>query len=296
MAAPYSFISRNTTNTRDVGEVVSNDYSARNMSMNFANEADARLTAEEVVVAVAEKARPPVPLKKTHLNATLRMKKELDGMRQEKEQVEEMLELMEVDLVEAEDKLQKKDEELHNVKADLIKCEAMLTSWQEKAQTLMLDAQEGPRSASKAKQLNEAHAANIATKIGNFHKDEDLLKLQDQIAHLTASLAKSEAPKLPSKKRPPPITNSYLQAYIITSPRCKLTSTIKTPKSWNKLTSAQLQVTSRVEEVEERLSAQLKREKEQRWLAKASLSRLREQRQTTSGRESGLRQQAEEAF
>ncbi|KAL9073626.1 MAG: hypothetical protein Q9157_004679, partial [Trypethelium eluteriae] len=311
MAGPYALPLRDTTNARDVSLGANNDRSsAGHMSMNLANGEDARPTAEEVVVAVAEKARPPVPLKKAHLDDTLRLRKELDEIRQEKEQAEEIRELMEVDLVEAEDKLQQKDEELHDVKADLTKCEATLTSWKEKAERLTLEIQEEQWHAL-LEQLNETPAATIATKVEDSHKDEELLKLQDQLRDLTASLAKKRTAKVTEQKatatrheqEPTNLHGHITQMQAnINNKDIEVSEKVRHAigqdyDPWQeKLASAQLHVANSVKEVEDRVGVQLNHEKEQRLLAEASLTRLREQLQATSAREADLRRQAEEVL
>lgn len=140
--------------------------------------------------------KPQVPPQKTHLDEVYRLTKELDEIREEREQAENMIDMMGQDLSIAQEEVWKKGDELGRKEEELLKCEKELQNWRQKAQILSIEVQEQKRLAVEIEQSTKTQEVAVASNIDDQSRmKEELLRLRDQVASLTASLATKEIEK-----------------------------------------------------------------------------------------------------
>lgn len=140
--------------------------------------------------------RPQPPPKKAHLDEVIRLMKELEEMREEKGQAEEMTDLMGQDLQSAQEEVEKKDGELRRKEAELLKCGEELKNWRQKAQSLSIEVQEEKRLAAGIRESIEMQEVALSSRMDNESgRGEEVSRLRDQVANLITSLATKDAEK-----------------------------------------------------------------------------------------------------
>ena len=232
--------------------------------------------------------RPQPPPKKAHLDEVMRLMKELEELREEKGQAEEMTDLMGQDLQIAEEQVEKKDNELRRKEAELLKCGEELKNWKQKAQTLSIEVEEERRLAAGIKESLEMQEVAASSRMNNASgQGEELLRLREQVEQLTTSLTEKEAQMKSIGAR------SMKELVYLRKQATQLKTTIseKDTELTTKLTLAansaydQSQATIRenklrfeatLRETEDRLRAQLAQEQELRHAAEATLVDTRE--------------------
>ena len=284
-------------------------------------------SAGEMSAAMVERPlEPQLPPKKAHLDEVFRLMKELDEIREEKRQGEEITDMMAQELDEireekrqaeeitdmmaqdldiAQEEVQKKGDELRRKEAELLKCEEELKDWRQKAQSLSIEVQEEKRLAAEIKQSTEMQEAIVTSKTENkSQKEEELLRLRDQVAGLTASIATKEAEKeeagLQNEKE---LTGLSKQVEQLTASLPENESRMRAAYSqaaraaydkWQAIMrDKQLEFETKFKEIEERMSAQLTQEQDLRRVAEATLHDMREKSSTNSSQEQELRGVAE---
>ncbi|KAI4185116.1 MAG: hypothetical protein L6R41_004323 [Letrouitia leprolyta] len=149
---------------------------------------------EEMSAHMAERPlKPPPPPKKAHLDEVIRLMKELEELREEKAQAEEMTDLMAQDLQVAQEDVERKDEELRKKGVELISCGEELKNWQQQAQNLANEVQEEKRLTAEMKQSIEMQEIPVTSRSENG--SEEVVRLRDQVANLIASLATKDREK-----------------------------------------------------------------------------------------------------
>jgi len=188
MVASKSLTSRNSSDTADL------DPRAIGLETAVANNIT---SAGDMSAAMEERPlKPQPPPKKAHLDEVIRLKKELEEIREEKGQAEEMTDMMGQDLQIAQEEVENKDDELRRKEAELLNCGEELKNWRQKAQSLSSEVQEEKRLAAGIKQSIEMQEVAVSSWMGNESgKGEELLRLRDQVANLIASLATKDAEK-----------------------------------------------------------------------------------------------------
>ena len=140
--------------------------------------------------------KPQPPPKKAHLDEVVRLMKELEEIRDEKQQAEEMTDLMGQDLQIAQEEVEKKDGELRTKEAQLLKCGKELKNWRQKAQSLALEIEEEKRLAAGIKESIEMQEVAVSSRMDNESgRGEELSRLRDRVASLITSLATKDAEK-----------------------------------------------------------------------------------------------------
>ena len=149
------------------------------------------LSAVDKSAAMAERTfRPQPPPKRAHIEEILRLKKELEDTRVEKEEAEEMTMNMCQDLQLAQEETEKKTVELSRREADHRKCEEELQHWRQKAQRLSVEISEERRMVAAMKQSLETQDAVVSSPTNNqLGNEEELSKLRKQVVQLTATLS-----------------------------------------------------------------------------------------------------------
>ncbi|KAL8694791.1 MAG: hypothetical protein Q9218_000637 [Villophora microphyllina] len=155
------------------------------------------IAARDTSVAMAERPpKPQPPPKRAQLDEVIRLMKELENLREEKGQAEEMTDMMGQDLQVAQEEMEKRDDKLRKKEAELLSCGKELKNWQQKAQDLTKEVQEEKRLATEMKQSIEMQEVAVASWMENESgKGEELVRLRDQVAHLVASLADKDTEK-----------------------------------------------------------------------------------------------------
>ena len=155
------------------------------------------ISAGNMSGAIPERSsRPQPPPKKAHLDEVMRLMKELEELREEKGQAEEMTDLMGQDLQIAEEQVEKKDNELRRKEAELLKCGEELNNWKQKAQTLSIEVEEERRLAAGIKESLEMQEVAASSRMNNASgKGEELLRLREQVANLVTALAMKDVEK-----------------------------------------------------------------------------------------------------
>jgi len=128
--------------------------------------------------------KPQPPQKKAHLDELFRLRKEIDEIRDEKLDAEEMTMMMGQDLNLAQEEVQKKREELRRKEAEL-------NNWREKAKSLSIELQEEKRQAAELK--NSMQEAAVISKVGDESQEEDLTQLRENFEQLAILLTEKES-------------------------------------------------------------------------------------------------------
>ena len=222
---------------------------------------------------IPEQKKPQVPQKRANLDELFRLRKELIDLREEKEQAEEMSEMMGQDLFRAEEEVAAKGDELKRKEAKLLDYEEQVKTWRERAQSLTLEVQEANRVIAETKQASDIREMAISSKAeSSMQKEQELLNLQEQVTQLKATLDEKDA-ELTDK-----IALAAGKAY----------------DKWQAvLKDKQLEFDSKLKESEERATADLSQQQELRREAEEALRDLSEQLDTNANQEQELRRSAE---
>lgn len=153
------------------------------------------IPAGEMSTAMPERPfKPQPPPKKAHLEEVVRLMKELEEMREEQRQAEEMTDLMGQDLQIAQEAVEKKDDELKRKEVELLKCREELKNCHQRAQRL-LDQDKGRQIAGVEKSITMPEVAVSSGMDNGSDKGEEILRLRDQVANLITALAGKDAEK-----------------------------------------------------------------------------------------------------
>jgi len=293
--------SKNSLSSQGSSDMPDLDSGALGLQTSVANDIN---LAGKMSATMAERVKPPLPAKKSHLNDLIRLKNELDEIHKQKEQAEEMTDLVVRDLSLAQDEVHEKDDQLRRKESELRKCEEELKNWREKVQSLSMEVQEEKRLAAEIKKSNRMLKVAITSKTENeSQKEEELSRLRNQVADLTASLAEKEA-----QKKPAPVELANLRRQvtqlksILNEKDAEMTEKVSlaagaTHDKWQAtMQEKQLQFETKLKENEERMSAQLAQEQELRRVTEATLHEMTEKLTTNSSQEQELRRVAESSL
>ncbi|KAL8673303.1 MAG: hypothetical protein Q9168_002265 [Polycauliona sp. 1 TL-2023] len=159
--------------------------------------------------------KPPPPPKRAHLDEIIRLTKELQTMREEKAQAEEMTDMMGQDLQLAQEAAEKNDEELKTKGTELLSCSEELQRWKQSFQKLASyvewknaetgepmkrQAESDSVIAEEAVRLRDQLVkpiASLTTKDAEQHEaasrtEEELLFLRKEVHDLRTALAKKD--------------------------------------------------------------------------------------------------------
>ena len=188
MVTGKSFTSRGSSDAPDL------DPSAVGLETAASNDI---VSAGDLSAAMPQRPlKPQPPPKKAHLDEVIRLMKELEELREEKGQADEMTDLMGQDLQIAQEEVEKKDDELRRKETELLRCTEELKNWRQKAQDLSIEVQEERRQVAAIKESIETPEVAVPSGRGNEPgRGQELVRLRDQVANLITSLATKDAEK-----------------------------------------------------------------------------------------------------
>lgn len=130
------------------------------------------------------RAKPSVPQKKTHIEEMLRLRKEVEEMRDARDQAFGERDAMADDLLKAQEDFEEKDEALSKMSREV-------WTWREKAEKLSNDLADERRLLAQGRRaLVEGNASHSGTREANGRNEAELTQ---QVQQLTAALAESKA-------------------------------------------------------------------------------------------------------
>ena len=133
-------------------------------------------------LSTVPRAKPSVPQKKGHIDELVRIRKDIEEMREERDQALGERDAMADDMLKIQEELDEKDEELKKMSREV-------WTWREKAETLIND-KTGPRGR---RALVGAEASSLAGRESTARMEQELAQAREQVQQLTASLAESNA-------------------------------------------------------------------------------------------------------
>ena len=134
MLSKHIIKSRGSTDTPDLGPRAIGLETAVVKDITSAEDMSASMTERPLI--------PPRPRKKAHLDEVIRLMKELEELRVEKGQAEEMADMMGQDLQISQEEVEKKSDELRRKEEEMLKCGEELKNWRQAAQSLSVQLQE----------------------------------------------------------------------------------------------------------------------------------------------------------
>ena len=135
-----------------------------------------------------QSVRSPWPPRNAHPDEVIRLRRELEKLREEQGQAEEMVYLMGEDLQRTQEEVEEKDDELRRREAELLKCREELRNWRQNAQNLSNEIQEEKRlAADKVANLTTSLATkDEERREAKLKGEEELSSLRRQVEQLTA--------------------------------------------------------------------------------------------------------------
>ena len=133
------------------------------------------------------RAKPSIPQKKTHIDELLRLRKELEEMREARDQAYGERDAMADDVLKAQEGVEEKDEELSKMSREV-------WTWRDKAEKLSNDMADERRPAAQGRRsLVGGNARSPVTREANGRNEAELAQARQQVQQLTAALAESDA-------------------------------------------------------------------------------------------------------
>jgi chromosome segregation ATPase len=151
-------------------------------------------TAGNMSEVISEKPKPQIPQKKVGLDELIRLRKELDDMRYEKEVAEELKSMMEDDLIKAQEEAEQKDVELEKATTNLRDSENGLAQMREQAHSLAQQVQDYQGTIIELRKAIQAQEG-LAASQDALEKQATVTTLQARVTHLLASLASERTQK-----------------------------------------------------------------------------------------------------
>lgn len=133
------------------------------------------------------RAKPSIPQKKNHIDELLRLRKELEEMREARDQACGERDDMADDLLKIQEDLEEKETQLSKLQREV-------WSWREKAEKRSnTSADERQLTAQNRRSYGGGTASSLGAKEANSKTEAELAQARQQIRQLTASLAESKA-------------------------------------------------------------------------------------------------------
>ena len=235
--------------------------------------------SEQPSVIMVKRERPQIPPKKTHLDEVLCLQKQLKDMRDEKERAEEETDMMAQDLCVAQDEAQEKDDELQRKETKLQDYEVQLKTWREKAQSLSVEVQEAKELAVKFEtKYNMQETCVTSNRENELQKEEEIVQLRNQVEDLTEKESEKQAAAAHAEREFVTLRSQIIQLKATleekaTELKSKDTAvaTVDAEKLQAALQEKQLQSETKLKEIEDRLTSELKQQQELRRAAEAEL-------------------------
>lgn len=134
----------------------------------------------------APRARPSIPQKKNHIDELLRLRKELDATREERDQACGERDAMENDLLNAQEAVEEKDEALKKMSREV-------WTWREKAEKMSKDVADEKRGGAKGRRsFAERPSSATTSREANGRTEVELAEARQEIQRLTSALAESQ--------------------------------------------------------------------------------------------------------
>ena len=132
------------------------------------------------------RAKPSIPQKKNHIDELLRLRKELETTREERDQACGERDAMENDLLNAQEALEEKEEALKTMSREV-------WTWREKAEKMSKDmASEKRLGAQGRRSFAERPSSATSSREANSRTEAELTEARQEVQRLTSALAESQ--------------------------------------------------------------------------------------------------------
>jgi hypothetical protein len=132
------------------------------------------------------RAKPIIPQKKNHIDEILRLKKELEAAREDRDQACGERDAMETDLLSTQEALEEKEEALRKLSREV-------WTWRDKAEKMSKDTPDEKRLSTQGRRsFAERPSSASSSREANSKIEAELAEARQEVQRLTSALAESQ--------------------------------------------------------------------------------------------------------